>query len=183
RAHPGGASERGDLDPRVLAERPFAGPVAEARLRPRVLVVAPALLGRHRFDLEELDPPARKRVRQLASLVRVLRGEPRRHSPHCTALTPSRSLTAASTASRVFGGKSTSSARLRRSSSSASASDSTCAPAPSTASSTTPGGRPRSRSTSRRSRSGRNRTTIRWTASRNGHRLRITRTVVIAAAL
>src|SRR5207247_5486600 len=126
RAHPGGASERGDLDPRVLAERPFAGPVAEAGLRPRVFVVARALLGRHRFDVEELDPPVRKRVGQLASLVRVLRGEPRRHSPHCTALPPSRSITAASTHSRVFGGTSTLSARLRRTSSSSSESESTC---------------------------------------------------------
>jgi hypothetical protein len=49
---------------------------AEACLAERVVVVRLALLGRIAVRVEQLQLPVRKRVPELAELVRVLRGEP-----------------------------------------------------------------------------------------------------------
>src|SRR5439155_26675730 len=67
------AVERGDLDSRVLAERPHVGPgrrPPEARLRTCVLVVAPALLRGQPARLQQLELPPRQRAPQLGELVR-----------------------------------------------------------------------------------------------------------------
>src|SRR5205085_7021692 len=84
------AVEAADFDPRVLADHPdveLAHHPAEARLRAGVLVVGRPVLGRIRVRVEHLDRPAGHERRELARLVRVLRGEVRYTVPHCTPFT------------------------------------------------------------------------------------------------
>src|SRR6266851_7313922 len=113
------ASERRHLDAGVLSQRPLVGlrpRPTEERLAPRVLVVRRSVLGRVAVRFERLDPPAGQQLLELARLVRVARGEPRRQSVHRTSATCSRSaIRATMRAAGVSRGNTTSNSRRLRS--------------------------------------------------------------------
>src|SRR5262245_13004544 len=153
------ASEAIDLDPGVLAEhkRGRLEPEGELRLRPRVLVVGRAGLGRIVVRVERLQLPA-ERGPQLAELAGVLRGEERlqgfQRAPRTCSLFVSASISSA--AVRPVESR-TCRSTLRRSPSSSNWSALTSAPACSTASSRETALAPAGKSTASRPSSGRKR--------------------------
>src|SRR5262245_47136776 len=118
RVDTGAPVEAVDLETRVLADHPGVGRdrAPEVRLRPRVLVVGLAHLGRVVAGAEQLDPPTRQCCAQLAQLALVGRAE-LRYRLHSTLCTKSRSATSPSSLSE---GVSSVSVTTRRSSSSSS---------------------------------------------------------------
>src|SRR5579864_7481412 len=152
----GPAAERGNLDARVLADRPPGDVRApEDRLGARIRVIRVPGLGRIVVRVEGLDRPAGKQHLELARLVRVARAEACSYSLQRTSTTPSMSPTAATITGAETPCSSTSTAISRRSPSCAISSDTTRPPRCSITSSTGTGLPPAGISTSRRSISGR----------------------------
>src|SRR5438105_2703316 len=168
----GPAAQAGDLDARVLAQRPVlrihVSP-AELRLRVRVLVVRGSRLGRVFVHRERLDLPAREQARQLARFVGVARGECCSQSVQRTSATFGTSATRpTSIGAPTPRGSARSNSRRRRSPSWLTTIDSMRAPVRSSSSITSPGGCPAGSSTSSRPSSGRNRRRMRYAMIRSG---------------